>query len=89
MNILSKLLGKKECLICHGGVDVTDASKLMATSKDITSPVFSYGNICKHCNGAIHYKCCQYVITEKQGVKIKVGICPKCNNPVLMFIPKQ
>jgi len=82
-------IGVNSCLICGKKVEVTDASKIMATSKDITSQEFNYGNNCNNCNGVIHYKCCKYTVENENGVKIKTGLCSKCNKPILIFIPKQ
>jgi hypothetical protein len=78
----------RECLICGGNVDATDASKLMTTSRDITAPSYNYGKICSACNGYVHYKCCKFDVTKERGITLKTGICPKCNQALLMFFPK-
>ena len=86
MGLLDSLLGRKKCLVCNGSVDATDVKKIMATSKDITSPTYTYGNYCQTCKEYIHYKCCKNNLEIENGIKVKTKIRLVSNDTRPTFI---
>lgn len=88
MGIFDSLFGRKRCVVCGGSVKESDASKIMATSMDITSASSNYGKKCGKCDALVHYRCSTLSAKKEGGHTLKQGDCPKCGKALLMLVTR-